>query len=647
MSDCCWFSGDSDGERGDRLRGRPSPPLPRQGDEGEKPAGPHIPEKEVPLREQAIPPGRLKCFITGKLRKDTPEERVRQDVARSLVEEYGYLKSDIELDFPIKMGRAKKKPDIVIFLENREHVQENIYLIAEMKQEDIRPSDKKEGIGQLETYLAACPNSRLGLWVGSERLAFRVIEEKGQRRITPIPDIPKRGETTTPRPTRGSLVPAVNLKHVFKRIHNYIYANQGVQKDKAFEELLKLIFIKVYDEQYSATLQFYTLPDEDAKRLRERLLKVFERVKQRYKYIFKGTETIELNDRVLRYVVSEVQRFSLVDTETDVKGDAYEELVGPNLRGDRGEFFTPRNVCSMTIHMISSLLSEERLTSPGALRILDPAAGTGGFLISWVQRIKQLFVERGTRYDQLRDSIRDVAENNLFGIDFNPFLVRVAQMNMVMHSDGSSNIVHANSLQDPSNWNAEAKARVGMGTFDVVITNPPFGTEAKIDDADILSQFELTTFGAKSPRTAIPPKQLFIERCLQFLKPAGILGIVLPDSILSNPGLTWIREWILGKTYVIASVDLPQETFEPHVGTQTSIVILRKKTAEQERLDEDYQIFMAMPENVGHDRRGTPTFKTNPEGEIELDEKGLKALDDDLPLVADMFKEWVRVKGMA
>ncbi len=606
------------------------------GDEGEK--------------IEVIPPGKIKCFITGKLRKDTPEERIRQEVARSLVEEYGYNKDDIDVEFPIKTGskKGRKKPraDIVIFREGSEHIQKNIYMIIETKREDIKPSDKKEGIGQLESYLSACMNAQFGLWVGSERLAFKVVSKEGLREPKPITDIPKKGETTISKPTRGSLVPAVKLKQVFKRVHNYIYANQGLQKDRAFEELLKLIFIKVYDEQYSPSLQFYILPEEDINKVRERLNKLFKKVQTRYKYIFKGNEIIELNDMVLKYAVSELERFSLVDTETDVKGEAYEEIVGPNLRGDRGEFFTPRNVCNMTVEMLFSLIPEEKLTSPGGMKILDPAVGTGGFLIAGVQKIKQLFTNRGFRYDRLRDLVRDVANANFYGIDFNPFLVKVAQMNMVMHGDGSANIVHANSLEDPANWNGETKEKIKFGEFDLVVTNPPFGTKAVINNVDILSQFELTTFGANSLRTALPPEQLFIERCLDFLKPDGYLGIVLPDSILSNPGLKWIREWIIQKAYIIASIDLPVETFEPHTGTQTSILILKKKTIEQQKLREDYEIFMAIPEKVGHDRRGNPIYKTTPDGEIELDENGNKIIEDYLPAVAKAFKEWLRRKGI-
>jgi type I restriction enzyme M protein len=625
------------------------------------------------VAEETIPLGKIKCFISGKLRNDTPEERVRQEIARSLVEEYGYKKEDIELGFPIRAGRRVKFADIVVFYEGRMHKQENIYIIAETKSEKVKPSHKENGIDQLKSYLSVCLNAKFGLWVGSERIALEVVEKEGIREFVDIPDLPRRGETTPPKPTRGWLVPAINLKSVFKRIHNYIYANQGLQKDKAFEELLKLIFIKVYDERFNPTTKFYILPKESIQDVRSRLLEVFQKVKEKWKYIFKPEETIELNDQVLKYAVSELQRFSLGDTDVDIKGEAYEEIVGPNLRGDRGEFFTPRNLCRMTINMLFSLVPEEKLLTPGGFRILDPAVGTGGFLIVGIQRIRQMLSQKGYNYDKLRDAVKEIAETNFFGIDFNPFLVKVAQMNMVVHGDGSVNMVHANSLAHPSTWSDEVLERLFpedvrknggvanlrnslktlerpseveqfLSKFDIVVTNPPFGTKALIDDPSILSQFEIWTFESTSKRKALPPEQLFIERCLQFLKPGGVLGIVLPDSILSNPGLVWIRKWILLKAYVVASVDMPTETFEPHTGTQTSILILRKKYPEEQKLQKTYEIFMAIPEKVGHDRRGNPVYKLTSEGEIALDEKGQPIIEDHLQLVSKLFKEWVSQK---
>lgn len=380
--------------------------------------------------------------------------------------------------------------------------------------------------------------------------------------------------------------------------------------------------------------------------MRLRIEKVFSDVQKRYRYIFKGNEIIELNDPVLKYMISELQKFSLVNTNTDIKGEAYEEIVGPNLRGDRGEFFTPRNVCKMTVDMIFSLSPEKKLTTPGSIKILDPAVGTGGFLIAGIYNIKKIFENRGIKNSSLKELVKDITNTNFYGIDFNPFLVKVSQMNMVMHGDGSSNMLHANSLEEPTKWDANIRDITKFGEFDIVITNPPFGTKVPIDNPEILEQYDLTTFGAKNPRTSLPPEQLFIERCLDFLKPGGHLGIVLPDSILSNPGLYWIREWILKKAYLVASIDLPAETFQPHTGTQTSVLILKKKTLGQQKRHEEYDIFMALPEKVGHDRRGNPILKKTLDGKIEVTQEGLPLIDDDLPFITKAFKERIREKGI-
>lgn len=595
-------------------------------------------------KTKVSPPGMIKCYITGKNRKSTPEEKVRQEVAKSLVHEYGYDIENIDIEFPIKMGRATKRADIVVFNRGKKHRQENVFLIAEVKQERVKATHSKQGVQQLSSYISACPNCEFGLWVGNERLAFSVKIKQGTRSLGRIPDIPKSGRSSILVPTRSSLAPAVGLKQVFRRIHNYIYANQGLQKDKAFEELQKLIFIKVYDEQFNPSLQFYVLPHEEPGDVRKRLHNVFKHVQKLYKYIFTGDEKIELNDQILAYATAELQRFSLVDTKTDVKGEAYEEIVGPNLRGDRGEFFTPRNVCDMIIDMLFFLIKDERLTSPGGFSLLDPAAGTGGFLISGTKFITSAFSKMGVSEARIRESVRDIVDVNFYGMDFNPFLVRVAQMNMVMHGDGSSNISHANSLANPSTWEQNDIHDVRFGQFDIVATNPPFGTKARINDPEILEDYEIAEI--KASKRGLPPELLFIERCIRFLKPGGVLGIVLPDSILTNPSLEWIRNWILEKTYILSSIDLPSETFQPYTGTQTSVLILKKDDIGDRRRKNSYEIFMAIPKRIGHDQRGNPVYRTTSEGEVIYGEDGNPIIADDLRFVSNEFKKWAKEHGM-
>ena len=191
-----------------------------------------------------VPPGSIRCFITGKLRKDTPEEHIRQRWARSLVEEYGYPIADIGMEIPIHMGRAKKRADIMIFRSGAKHAQEEALIIVEAKCADIKPSDTKQGDEQLISYIAASPACRFGLWVGEERRAYEKTLETGS--VDRVGDIPRFGDDEPERPTRSDLIPAHELKSVFRRCHNYIYANAGHQKAEAFHELLKLIFCKTF-----------------------------------------------------------------------------------------------------------------------------------------------------------------------------------------------------------------------------------------------------------------------------------------------------------------------------------------------------------------------------------------------------------------
>ena len=494
--------------------------------------------------------------------------------------------------------------------------------------------------------------------------------------------IPRFGADAPQPPVFSELVPAEDdLAAVFKRCHNYIYGNQGLQKEPAFSELLKIIFCKVQDEQELAnTLRFFIGNEERRSvlgqaKLRKTIVGLFDDVKKRYPYIFGPSVQLELNYQVLAYVVSEFQRFSLIQTRADVKGVAYEQLVGSNLRGDRGEFFTPRNVCTMAAEMVLATFPADRWLD---INVLDPAAGTGGFLVAlmnvWSEHIGRLAREKWGENDQqvrieTASQLQRIASAHLFGIDFNPVLVQAAQMNLVMHGDGSTNVFHANSLLPAGEWPRDAKNNVvdniRLNYFDAVLTNPPFGSNIPVDDPHILKQFELARGAASRP-----PEQLFIERCLQLLRPGGRLAIVLPDSILSNPGLLHLRRWLLARARLVASIDLPQETFEPHTGTQTSVLLLQKKTAGEMAIEQeigyhrDYEAFMAMPRAVGHDRRDNPVYLRTPDGQvIEREEESppvfrrapdgstvvekrsarrVPVVHDELPAVVESFRAWVR-----
>ena len=627
-----------------------------------------------------IPPGKLRCVVTDRLRNDTAEENVRQRVARSLVDQYGYRREDIAVEFTVPMGTKRPRADLVVFPLDAEHKAENAAILIECKREAVKPTDEDNGVEQLKSYMSACQNCRFGMWVGSELQVWeRIVNSDGIYENVTATDIPRSGFDAPAPPRFSDLVPAEDeLVSVFRRCHDYIYGNQGLQREPAFNEFLKIIFSKVQDEnEIARPLRFFIGNQERRSvigqgRLRSSIDDLFEDVRSRYPYIFGNESSLDVSNPVLAYIVGELQRFSLTQTRADVKGMAYEELVGANLRGDRGEYFTPRTVCTMAAEMLLATFPSERWLS---IDILDPAAGTGGFLVAlmnvWQDHIRALVQSRWGEDDrrvevETQNRIREVASSHLFGIDFNPVLVRAAQMNLVMHGDGSTNVYHANSLFPPGEWpdgepnNVQRNVRIGG--FDAIVTNPPFGDKIQIDDPHILAQFEIA-----GGRGSVPPDQLFIERSLQLLRPGGRLAIVLPDSILTNPGLIGVRKWLLAHTRVIASVDLPVETFQPHTGTQTSVLLLQKKTTQEITVEQAaerqnvYEVFMAMPRAVGHDRRGNTLYLRTPEGDlierlqphavfrqtqdgqtvVESTNRRRLVKHDELASVAEQFREWV------
>lgn len=640
-----------------------------------------------------MPSGRIRCYIHPDiLRKDTPEEHVRQRVARSLVEEYGYGREDLHCEFPIKMGSGKRKRiDIAIFHEGTEHKQENIFIIVEAKQEDVRPTDRKDGVDQLKSYMSACVNTKWGLWVASEMQAFeKTVDSRGNYEFPEATDIPLKGESEPKRLEFSELVPATEgLRGTFKRCHNYLHVNGNLTKEKAFFELLKLIFCKVHDEQETSGVMEFSITQEERRselgqrKLRNRIKKIFNAVKKQYSHIFPAkNEDIELDNRSLAYIVSEFQKFNFQETASDIKGEAYEEIVSVTSRRDHGAFFTPRNVCDMAVGIVLATYSPEQRTK---LKIIDPACGTGGFLRATLiqlrdleeDRIKRKYGNKNTEKVKLEvaNSLERICSNNLYGIDKLDELVRAAQMNLAMHGDGSCNVYHANSLLPPGEWIADKSQgieNVKLSSFDVVFANPPFGSNLTIDDPYILDQFEMTMAEAKAARSSLAPERLFVERCLDFLKPGGRMAIVLPDSILSNPGLSFIRRMVLRRAYVIASIDLPRQTFaRSDTHTMTSVLVLQKFTETELRLvaetgrAPEYEIFMAIADRVGWDLRGNPVYVRTPEGEevlrkttrnvttrnakgevIEIaKEVEEPIIDDQLPAVTQLFENWLAQKS--
>lgn len=650
--------------------------------------------------EEVVGDGYLLDFISGAGRlKDTPKEQVRQRIARALFHEYGISVEDMAADFPVRVAGKRRSIDIAIFSHGKPHEGRYLRRVVICRPE---PKQSKRGavkmrdydqatkdIEEIKPFFEELDSCDFGLWTnGLEFFFVRKRATKFEVDAEPIGDWPPSDESLGTRDVvshaKARRADPDMLRTAFRRCHNFIHGNEGMPKDAAFWQFLYLIFCKMYDERSPRSRRrFWAGPQEQfsesgRKAIRGRIAPLFDEVKREYKSIFRGSEEITLSPRALAFMVSELSKYEFTRIDVDAKGAAYQEIVGTNLRGDRGQYFTPRSAIRLVVEILQPTESE---------RVLDPACGTGGFLVATLAHMMKQFradaqvraeTESSEEFESLHERLRRFASNQVFGCDFDPFLIRASQMNMVMAGDGKGHLYHLNSLEFPAghlNGVKLAQRYLPFSSIDVVMTNPPFGSEIPITDESILKQYDLAHVWEKLAESgdfrntgrlqgSVAPEVLFIERCLDWLKPGGRMGIVLPDGILGNPAAEYIRWWILRRAWVLASVDLPVETFivEANVNILTSLLFLKKKPDQVVKREAisgpvEYPVFMAVAERVGVDRRGNKLHKRSPEGEeltrdveeletitvggkrvVRTLRRKSKIVDDDLPVIAERYR---------
>jgi type I restriction enzyme M protein len=655
--------------------------------------------------EELLPEGKLVCALTGEQKLATPQEETLQSFIEQLHREYGVALEDMGRDVRLrctfvdeKTGKERNRSrtvSLVVYETGKPHEIDHVIRVAFTASPSAKADAK--AIGILEEILGSLSDSHakvFGLWTNGIELAFRMRtyhSRTGDPEFTELTDIPGPAETledlesASRRPLR--VAAGDSLLRTFKRCHDYLYGNQQMRPDKAFWQLLYLIFCKILDEQQSSRLFFVGATEANNERGRRaitgRIKDLFEQVqKKEYKDVFDGTERIALNDRALAYVAGELSRYSLLTTDTDAKGLAYEAITSSTLKRERGQFFTPRNVIRMMVEMVDP--QPEKL-------ILDPACGSGGFLVvALAHHRRRLLQSIGADPDcpipselrRIDRAVRIFAKKCLYGIDADEDLRKAARMNMVMNNDGHGNILSFNSLEygiagrESPEMVSFDKLGGSHNKFDYVFTNPPFGSKIPVSDTSVLSEFDLghswTRVNQVWRRGAVlkkvPPEILFIEACWKFLKPgSGVMAIVVPDGILGNPGeqMEGVRWWILHHMEILASVDLPGETFLPQVSVQASCIFLRRRHADELKLatpsgPKQRSVFMAIAENAGHGRRGEVRYRRRPDGadEIQVEEvaerweiqgvlhertrrRQIRVLADDLPWIAAQYRKHV------
>jgi len=639
-------------------------------------------------------------YITGQPVKETEKERVRQEIARQLVIEYQIAPEAMQTDFPVKVEGKRKKVDIAVFEAGKEHTEANLCRAvicrpapkvgkrSVVKIRDFAQAEKD--LEDLKGIMIAAEGCEWGLWTnGMERFFLRREKRRFEVRFAPHGDWPMAdGTMTTPdMHTETYVRPGEEnaLRRAFQRCHNFIHGNEGMPKDAAFWQFLYLIFAKMYDERVNrgAARKFFALAtepfsEEGRMAIRGRIKPLFEAVKKQYHTLFRASDEITLSDRALAYMVMELARYNFSRSDVDAKGAAYQTIVGANLRGARGQYFTPRRAVDLVVRILDPKENE---------KVFDPACGTGGFLVATLAHQLRRFRAEYRRepgdatLDSILDRLHDYARKRVFGADFDPFLVRASTMNVLMAANVEGNIFHMDSLAFPGSHlpgNDPAKGKIPFGSVDVLMTNPPFGSEIPVTEKAILESNPLARRWTRAAdgqwqelgttQNAVAPEILFIAQAIKWLRPGGRLGIVLPNGILGNPGDEYIRRWMLRHCWVLGCVEVPVEAFivEANVGILTSLLFLKKKTetemdAEAQGHVKEYPIFMAVAEKAGVDRRGNPLYKRNPDGTEKLItrvyEEKVKTngnfetrhrqivepeIDDDFPAIGDAYEAFRR-----
>ncbi|QED24589.1 HsdM family class I SAM-dependent methyltransferase [Spiroplasma citri] len=411
---------------------------------------------------------------------------------------------------------------------------------------------------------------------------------------------------------RKDLKPTHNLKGTFKAIRNHLFANTlGATRDEVLaQQLINVIFCKIYDERFTKPESIIELRagiNENENDVKKRILNIFEKVKRKYKENIDSSDNISLDAKSMIYIVGELQNWCLIEAERDIIADAFEIFIGHALKGGQGQFFTPRNVVKMMVEILEP--NDEDL-------IIDPSCGSDGFLIESLRYIWNKLDIEGKRLDwnaeNLKEEKMEVALNKIREIDKDYFLTRVAKAYMTILGDGKSGIFCEDTLENINTWDYKTRIKIDKGKFSILLTNPPFGSKIPVRGEEKLKQYELAYKWKKDKKSGIwskgklnekeAPQVLFIERNIQLLKEGGNMAIVLPDGIFGNDTFAFIRNWIKNQGRILGIIDLPIETFQPNTSTKTSVLIFQKLS--KEKIPENYEIFMAIAETCGHDRRG-------------------------------------------
>ena len=540
-----------------------------------------------------------------------PEEPVRAEYWAELIFRYGYEAARIGVEVTVPDRMPKDAADLVVF---QDEARTRPFAVIECKRDGVTDAEFAQAVEQ------ACGNGTwakfraqyVGVVAGQTRRFLDFSEKYGvlEREANIIADVPRQyGKPEEWRFLRGTKediqpVSKETLIATIKKCHQTLWGGGRLSPPMAFGELCKLLFVKIQDEKTprknGQPYEFQIKTHEPSRKLAERIKLIYEKAKAKDPQVF--TDTIRIDDATLRTLVSHMEGVNFSKTDLDTKGVSFEQFMDSFFKGDFGQYFTPREIIAFAVEMMQPKADDI---------VLDPACGSGGFLLYALDHVRR---EASQYYDEgAPEHYRhwhDFAMRNLYGIEINDEIARVAKMNMILHDDGHSNVVGQDAL-DRLDAIRQRTGNNGFqeGRFDLILTNPPFGAQVNLNERPYLPDFDLgnqeDAKGKRKPRKNQKTEILFIERVWQFLKPGtGRAAVVLPDGILTNSSLQYVRDFLLERLQLLAVVSLPQTAFAHFgAGVKASLVFLRRRAGDEKPKD-DEAIFMAAPEKIGYDATG-------------------------------------------
>ncbi|MCK9397012.1 MAG: N-6 DNA methylase [Methylobacter sp.] len=546
-----------------------------------------------------------------------PEEQVQAEAYCRLILEYGYPKHRVQNFVIVTMGSGKKEADIVVY--NDDECLEP-HILVECKKQDVSEAEFKQSVNQAYSYAFALPNNVKWVWVTSKikNDYFQVDKRKNTRKSES--DIPPYGvdklapykfvkgadklkhKTGEQKFFELHVVAEDELTRRFKLAHNALWAGGQLNPSEAFDELDKLIFCKIWDERKARKqgepYDFQVIQEEgkganEDEKQRDALRKTNEALFVRINALYEEgrkkdpevfRDNIRLTHERVRTIVEYLQDINLNKTDLDSKGRAFETFMDSFFRGSFGQYFTPRPIVKFIVDVMP--ITHESL-------VLDTSCGSGGFLLHALEKVRREadeFYEPDSK--EHWQHWHDFAEKRLYGIEINEQISRAAKMNMIIHDDGHTNVISADGLLKDGKLQELSKNNgFKYGRFDFIITNPPFGSAVKLTEKAYLDTYtfgqrdtswlDLKNSGVKN-RDTQSTEVLFIEQCHQFLTAGGYLAIVIPDGVLTNSSLQYVRDQIEDWYRIVAVVSLPQTAFTATgAGVKSSVLFLRKYSEEK------------------------------------------------------------------